>query len=144
MKFKDIKGDYMKVYECSKCNSSDVFMKQSGNQIGLYCGDCGKWIKWLNKEEQRLAERQINSNVLCKDTEDIISSIAKQAYDEISKSTSKNKYELFVKEFNKLVRSESKKNINDVGCAISDECSLDGCWRYSVCDLKRKNVIEVD
>jgi hypothetical protein len=63
MKFKDIKGDCMKVYECSKCNSSDVFMKQSGNQTGLYCGDCGKWIKWLDKNEQRLVERQINSNV---------------------------------------------------------------------------------
>ena len=43
----------MKVYECPKCQSKDVFIQKSGNQVGLYCGDCGKWIKWLNKDEQR-------------------------------------------------------------------------------------------
>jgi len=28
-------------------------------QTGLYCSDCGKWIKWLSKEEIRLYERQL-------------------------------------------------------------------------------------
>ena len=55
----------MKVYECSKCQSKDVFIQKSGNQVGLFCGDCGKWIKWLNKDEQRLAERQVE---MMKDT----------------------------------------------------------------------------
>lgn len=55
----------MKVYECPKCQSKDVFIQKSGNQVGLYCGDCGKWIKWLNKDEQRLAERQVE---MMKDT----------------------------------------------------------------------------
>ena len=50
----------MKVFECPKCHSNDVFIEESGNQIGLYCGDCGKWIKWLTKDEVRLAERQMN------------------------------------------------------------------------------------
>ena len=49
----------MKIFECEKCNSKDVFVEQNGNNIGLYCSDCGKWIKWLNKDELRLAERQI-------------------------------------------------------------------------------------
>lgn len=51
----------MKIFECSKCNSKDVFVAQNGNNTGLYCADCGKWIKWLNKDELRLAERQIKS-----------------------------------------------------------------------------------
>lgn len=50
----------MKVFKCQKCSSKDVFVQTSGNNTGLYCGDCGKWIKWLNKDEQRLAERQID------------------------------------------------------------------------------------
>lgn len=49
----------MKLFSCEKCGSVDVFIKKSGNQTGLYCGDCGKWIKWLTKDEIRLVERQI-------------------------------------------------------------------------------------
>ena len=39
-----------------------MFMKKSGNNTGLYCGDCGAWIKWLNKNEIRLVQRQIEKN----------------------------------------------------------------------------------
>lgn len=49
----------MKTFECNKCGSFDVYLKPSGSQIGLYCGDCGKWIKWVGKEEKRLVERYI-------------------------------------------------------------------------------------
>ena len=48
----------MKIFEC-KCGSTDVFIKQQGNNCGLYCADCGKWLTWLNKDSKRLAERQI-------------------------------------------------------------------------------------
>lgn len=51
----------MKQFKCSKCNSTDVFISKSGNNTGLYCSDCGKWIAWLNKDDLRLAERQIES-----------------------------------------------------------------------------------
>lgn len=51
----------MKEYNCPKCKSGDVFIDTSGNQTGLYCGDCGRWIKWLGKEEIRLAKRYIES-----------------------------------------------------------------------------------
>lgn len=50
----------MKMFECHKCGSKDIFTSSSNNQTGLYCGDCGKWIKWLTKEEIRLADRQQN------------------------------------------------------------------------------------
>lgn len=36
---------------CRKCNGSAFFMKQHNNNTGLYCGDCGAWQKWLNKDE---------------------------------------------------------------------------------------------
>ena len=49
----------MKIFEC-KCGSTEVFIEQQGNNCGLYCADCGKWLTWLNKDSKRLAERQIN------------------------------------------------------------------------------------
>lgn len=67
----------MKIFEC-KCGSTDVFTEQSGNNTGLYCGDCGKWIKWLNKDELRLANRQIenqNAKVKADAIEECIQSI---------------------------------------------------------------------
>lgn len=36
---------------CKKCGSTDLFTKKKENNIGLYCSDCGAWIKWLNKNE---------------------------------------------------------------------------------------------
>lgn len=52
----------MKIFECPQCKSKDVFLDKSGNNTGLYCGDCGTWIKWMNKNEIRLAQRQIAYN----------------------------------------------------------------------------------
>lgn len=52
----------MKEFECSKCRSKDIFIEKSGNNTGLYCSECGKWITWLNKDQLRLAERQMTSN----------------------------------------------------------------------------------
>lgn len=47
----------MKTYECPKCKSTDLFLNENGSQKGLYCGDCGAWIKWVNKSEIQLVER---------------------------------------------------------------------------------------
>ena len=60
----------MKNFECPKCSSKDTFIKPNGNQTGLYCADCGKWIKWLTKEEIRLYELQ-QKEVVCDDTQKI-------------------------------------------------------------------------
>lgn len=61
---------------------------------------------------------------------------AKEVFREVNKSKSKNKFDIFLKELNKLVE-ESLDN-NDVGCPLSDDCSLQGCYRYSICDFKKK------
>lgn len=52
----------IKMFECPKCNSNDVFIEKNGNNTGLYCKKCGKWIKWLNKDEIRLVEEQIKEH----------------------------------------------------------------------------------
>ena len=39
---------------CNKCGSKELYIKEKGNQTGLYCSDCGAWIKWLSKNEKRV------------------------------------------------------------------------------------------
>lgn len=38
---------------CKKCGSVSLHTEVKGNNTGLYCDDCGAWIKWLNKDELR-------------------------------------------------------------------------------------------
>lgn len=39
---------------CNKCGIVNGFIEEKGTQTGLYCNKCGKWIKWLTKDEARL------------------------------------------------------------------------------------------
>ena len=77
MKVEEIKGDVNMDYVCKKCGSvNNTFIKQKGNNTGLYCGDCGGWIKWLNKDEINLYEYnnlESENNILRnKDEKDLI------------------------------------------------------------------------
>ncbi len=38
---------------CKKCGSISLHTEVKGNNTGLYCDDCGAWIKWLSKDELR-------------------------------------------------------------------------------------------
>lgn len=42
--------------KCDKCNSSNLFVEIQGNRKGLYCGECGKWQKWITKQELKIAK----------------------------------------------------------------------------------------
>lgn len=52
----------MKEFYCDKCGSIDVFIREKGPHKGLYCGDCGGFLKWLNKADYQLAQRYIQNN----------------------------------------------------------------------------------
>lgn len=41
---------------CKKCGSISLHTEAKGNNTGLYCDDCGAWIKWLGKDELRAFE----------------------------------------------------------------------------------------
>ena len=49
----------MKKVVCKKCGSISFEEKNSknGTHRGLYCLDCGSWIKWLGKNEKYKAVR---------------------------------------------------------------------------------------
>lgn len=41
-----------------KCGCSKFYGQSQGPHIGLYCVACGNWIKWANKQEKRIVERE--------------------------------------------------------------------------------------
>lgn len=47
----------IKDYNC-KCGHNDFFFADKGNQKGIYCSYCGKWLKWADKDEQNLPLKQ--------------------------------------------------------------------------------------
>lgn len=50
----------MSNYKCKCGNTSDFFIEHNLSQCGMYCSWCGKWIKWLNKDEERLFKHKQN------------------------------------------------------------------------------------
>lgn len=47
---------------CKKCGSISLHTEKKENNTGLYCDDCGAWIKWLSKDELRAFEYSQNAN----------------------------------------------------------------------------------
>ena len=45
----------MNKYKC-KCGCENMFVQPKGNNTGLYCSECGKWQRWLGKDELRAFE----------------------------------------------------------------------------------------
>ena len=57
------------IFVCKKCGSIDLNTQEKGSQIGLYCSDCGAWIKWIGKEELFIFNKQkSNMNIKITDT----------------------------------------------------------------------------
>ena len=59
---------------CKKCGSISLHTEEKGNNTGLYCDDCGAWIKWLSKDELRAfnhakeTEVKRENNIVVNDT----------------------------------------------------------------------------
>ena len=49
---------------CKKCGSVALHTEVKGNNTGLYCDDCGAWVKWLGKDELRAFEYYKKSKLL--------------------------------------------------------------------------------
>lgn len=69
---------------CKKCGSIDLHIEVKGNNTGLYCNDCGAWVKWLGKDELRAFEYANKHRERCSDNRfDII----EKAKEDILKKT---------------------------------------------------------
>lgn len=48
---------------CKKCGSTSLHTEVKGNNTGLYCDDCGAWVKWLGKDELRAFEHSLQESI---------------------------------------------------------------------------------
>lgn len=48
---------------CKKCGSISLHTEVKGSNTGLYCDDCGTWLKWLGKNELRAFEHSQKENI---------------------------------------------------------------------------------
>ena len=77
---------------CKKCGSLDLHIEVKGSNTGLYCSDCGAWIKWLGKDELRAFKnaniqenKQIHTNIVDTTLENTgFNSIKNELYDLIN------------------------------------------------------------
>lgn len=49
-----LKGNFYDI--CKYCDSQKLFVEIQGTRRGLYCSKCGKWQKWLTKQELQVAK----------------------------------------------------------------------------------------
>lgn len=54
---------------CKKCGSVSLHTEMKGNNTGLYCDDCGAWIKWLSNDELRAFKHSQKENNILKATD---------------------------------------------------------------------------
>ena len=41
---------------CKYCLTTDVVLKEKGPHVGAYCANCGRWLKWLSKNEKNFVD----------------------------------------------------------------------------------------
>lgn len=52
---------------CDKCGCTNFYTEIKGSQIGLYCRDCNKWVKWFSKKDYEASKRTGNIVVMSKE-----------------------------------------------------------------------------
>lgn len=43
----------MSAIQCQRCGCKEIKVEKKGSQTGAYCCDCGRWIKWVSKKDER-------------------------------------------------------------------------------------------
>ena len=85
---------------CKKCGSLDLFTEVKGTNTGLYCSDCGSWLKWVNKDELRAF------NHVKPQTDDKLSKVRAELLEE-----RKLAYEIFDELFEKRNKTELENKV---------------------------------
>lgn len=84
-----------------KCGCTSFFTEVHGNNTGLYCAECGKWQKWLTKDEVRLFNHNLFDRLMARINERAI---------KVSTVTAPHTYMRAVgtKELERILREELK------------------------------------
>lgn len=41
---------------CKYCLTTETVLREKGPHVGAYCANCGRWLKWLGKNEKNLVD----------------------------------------------------------------------------------------
>ena len=41
---------------CKYCFGMETVLREKGPHIGAYCANCGRWLKWLSKDEKNFTD----------------------------------------------------------------------------------------
>lgn len=103
---------------CKKCGSLDLYAEVKGSNTGLYCSDCGTWIKWLGKDELRAFE-----NAKIKENEGVHGNLIDNALGNVGFNSIKNE----LKEFIDFLEKEIDKELCRKPLSLEDaavKCSV--------------------
>lgn len=96
---------------CKKCGSISLHTEVKGNNTGLYCDDCGAWIKWLGKDETRAFEhsmREATKNER-ESVSEYIKSISKPTGVSFSEQSIVDRLQRFLEFLDKTIDKEYEK-----------------------------------
>lgn len=96
---------------CKKCGSISLHAEVKGNNTGLYCDDCGVWIKWLGKDELRAFEhsmREATKNER-ESVSEYIKSISKPTCVSFSEQSIVDRLQRFLEFLDKTINKEYEK-----------------------------------
>ena len=109
----------MKEYVC-KCGSKRIFMRDNGTQTGIYCKECGKWIKWVGKKEIPFVEEYIKEqNKNDNSNTNKIDEVKEFIMDNLDKYSNVIPFEYegyWVESINDLVDATNKKFDTNIKC----------------------------
>lgn len=96
---------------CKKCGSISLHAEVKGNNTGLYCDDCGVWIKWIGKDELRAFEhsmREATKNER-ESVSEYIKSISKPTGVSFSEQSIVDRLQRFLEFLDKTINKEYEK-----------------------------------
>ena len=96
---------------CKKCGGISLHTELKGNNTGLYCDDCGAWIKWLGKDELRAFEhsmREATKNER-ESVSEYIKSISKPTGVSFSEQSIVDRLQRFLEFLDKTIDKEYEK-----------------------------------
>lgn len=116
-----------------KCGSLDFFIEKQGNNTGLYCSMCGKWQKWMNRDEIRLFEHNHKPKKKSKINQTNADRIRAMSDEELA-------------EFLTVLNEHCLAGIGKIDCSSCDGYCEDNCrrmtrkWLQSEAEYQKQNL----
>lgn len=104
---------------CNFCKSENLYVKEQDDKTGLYCRDCGRWLKWVDQSEKAKLQMEIEKRKREIRVDGANLEIVKEKY-----RTYKKKYESLSDELRFYKERSSRKPTNEMEASSMYEKAL--------------------